>query len=107
MLMFRRTISIPWTVDSLLQLKSDRLDHRLPSGALFLDETLRRLWVRVAMRLETRRDQLLPELVVGHCHPRGFCDLLDDCLRRSRRSEKAKEILRDHARQTRLDCGRN
>src|ERR1043166_2572794 len=108
MLMFGRTMSIRLErVRSSFQLQPDRLDHRCPAADFVLDETPCRLRTGVEIRLEAGRDQLLPELVVGHGPARGLRYLRDDRLRRSCRSEQAEEILRYHARQPRLDSGRN
>jgi len=61
---------------------------------------------RIEQRVETRCDERLLELFVGHRRMRRLRDLADDLRRRLRRRKQTDEVLREHTGQAGLDRGR-
>src|SRR5262245_60292157 len=95
-------IGAPWSVD----LQPERLYHRRPESNIVLETTPEFLGRRVGTGFETRIDQLL---LVGRFRERRayrLRNLLDDRLRRSRRSDWPDGRLIGQAREARLRHGR-
>src|SRR3954469_7683009 len=90
-----------------LHFESEFLDDRRPACVFAGDLLLCRFGAGIQYRLEARGDHELLNLRIGHRGAGLVSERVDDVFRHAGRGEQAVEIRGYHARQSRLDGGRD